>query len=293
MTLFLQKNSKDINIIFQNGSDILKLNVYIDLIFIQNIVINYILLTQTEILLTKKTSKTKKILASTVGAIYVVIMIIFKLSILNYIIAKFFLVIIIVYISFIPKDIKMFFKQIYLFLIISIINVGTVNILKQILNIKSKEIYLEIIIYILSFIISKKIALKTWTLYKHRLKSNNLIYDVKIKLNISTLNYTAFLDTGNTVTSRRKNVVFVRDDIALEKEKNKLKSFDVIVKTISADKTYKAYIPKKISIKANKEYINIQNVGIVFLDNRMFVNKEYNMILNNNIFEEVLGGISI
>lgn len=271
----------------------MRINIQIDLIFIQNIIINYILITQTEILIATKTSIVKKLSASFIGASYVVIMLIYKIKSLDYLIAKIMLVFIIIYIAFMPKKTKRLIKQTYIFLIISTINVGTINILKQVVNLHSNEIYIEIIIYTLSFLISKQIAIRTWRLYKHRLKSNNLIYNVKIKLYKSTLSYKAFLDTGNTVTSKGKNIIFARESKEFKKEKQKLKKIKILVKTISSSKGYTAYIPKKVMIEVNQDYRKIQSIGVVFLEDAMFTNQEYNMILNNNIFEDRLGGISL
>ena len=132
-----------------------------------------------------------------------------------------------------------------------------------------------------------------WKMYKYRLKANNLIYDVKVFIGNNTFKYKALMDTGNTVKNKDTIIIFAEKKTGIDKVIKTLKPFSVSVRTISSNSVFMGVKPEKVEVFINKKYRRLSNVGIVFLEENKFMNKEYNMILNNNIFENKLGGIAL
>ena len=86
------------------------MTIYIDVVLIENLLMNYIILFATGVILKIKIKHIRLILASLVGAIYTIIAYISALRIYSNIFLKFILSLIIIYIAFNPKSVKKLFK---------------------------------------------------------------------------------------------------------------------------------------------------------------------------------------
>ena len=82
------------------------MTIYIDIIFIENIIMNAIILYATSIILKQKVKIIRLIISSTIGSIYSILMYITKLTIYSSIISKFILSIVMIYIAFKPQNSK-------------------------------------------------------------------------------------------------------------------------------------------------------------------------------------------
>ena len=97
------------------------MTVYLDIVFLENIVINYIILYATGIISKSRINQLRIIIGSGIGAIYSIIYYIFKLKIYSSFIIKIILSIIIIYISFNSKNLKQLSKQVLLFYLVSFV----------------------------------------------------------------------------------------------------------------------------------------------------------------------------
>ena len=130
------------------------MTIYLDYIFVENLIIDYILLKQTSYISRKKITNKKAILTSVIASCYVIFMMYLKIEELNYAFCKIVLVIVMVYITFNPKQTRDYLKIAALFFLISVINVGSLMVVMNLLNMQSATAILKLIIYILSFFIS-------------------------------------------------------------------------------------------------------------------------------------------
>ena len=80
------------------------MTIYIDIIFIENIIMNAIILYATSIILKQKVKIIRLIISSTIGSIYSILMYITKFTIYSSTISKFLLSIVIVYTAFKPQN---------------------------------------------------------------------------------------------------------------------------------------------------------------------------------------------
>ena len=97
------------------------MTIYLDIVFIENIIMNYIILYGTAIIAKIIPKHIRLILASTVGAVYAIIAYMSILKIYSNIILKGILSIVIVYIAFNPSNIKKTMKELLLFYLTSFV----------------------------------------------------------------------------------------------------------------------------------------------------------------------------
>ena len=97
------------------------MTIYLDLIFIENIIMNSIILYATSIILKQKTKLLRIIISANIGAIYSIALYITNFKIYMSTISKIILSIIMIYVAFKPSKIKNAFKQVIIFYLTSFI----------------------------------------------------------------------------------------------------------------------------------------------------------------------------
>lgn len=95
------------------------MTIYIDIIFLENLFMNYIILFATGIIIKAPIKIIRTFISSTIGSIYAVISYMSILKICSNIFLKIVLSISMVYIAFNSKNIKMFVKQLMIFYLTS------------------------------------------------------------------------------------------------------------------------------------------------------------------------------
>ena len=178
--------------------------IYLDVIFLENIVINYIILYITG-LISKSIIKQKKILlGAAIGATYSIIYYLLKLKIYSCFIIKIILSIVIIYIAFNSNNFKELFKKVLLFYLTSFVfggaaiatiymaNSQNITILNGVLvgNYTVKTILIGIVVAYFTIIIAFKII-------KTKISKKDLLCDISITLNNKEIKTKAMIDTGN------------------------------------------------------------------------------------------------
>lgn len=95
------------------------MTLYIDIIFLENLFMNYIILYATGIIIKSPIKLIRTFLSSTIGSIYAVVTYMSILEVYSNIFLKIMLSITMVYIAFNPKNVKSFFKQLIIFYLTS------------------------------------------------------------------------------------------------------------------------------------------------------------------------------
>ena len=198
------------------------MTIYIDIIFIENIIMNTIILYATSIILKQKIKIIRLLISSTIGATYSIIMYITKLPIYSSIISKFILSIVMIYIGFRPNNFKKMFKQIIIFYLTSFVFGGVALNLIYFLrpeNISIKnglfagEYALKVIMFgaIIAFLIIK-ISMR---IIKTKFNNKNMYCNIKLKINEKQIETKAMIDTGNLVKEPITNtpVVIVEESL--------------------------------------------------------------------------------
>ena len=189
------------------------MTVYIDVIFIENLIINYIIIYATAIIAKVKVKQIRIFIGSLIGSIYSVIYYLFNLKIYSSVILKIILSIVIIYVSFNSKNLKTLLKQIVLFYMISFIFGGASIAIIYMVNSQNitiqngvligeytiKTVLIGIVIAYLTVVIACKII-------KTKISKKDLICDVKVTLNSKEIETKAMIDTGNLLKEPITNI---------------------------------------------------------------------------------------
>ncbi len=180
------------------------MTIYIDIIIVENLIMNYIILYATGLISKSKKSYLRMFLASLIGAIYATLEYVLKVNIYSNIILKTILSIIIVYVAFYPQNAKKMCKQIVLFYVTTFTFGGIATYLIYVL--KPQNIIIKNGMYVGTYvlkvifigaIVGTIILAIAFKMAKNKLTKKDMICKVKIKLNGKEETVEAMVDTGN------------------------------------------------------------------------------------------------
>ena len=180
------------------------MTIYVDIVLIENLIMNYIILFTTGIVVKLKINQIRIILASLLGAVYSIIAYTGILKIYSSFVLKIVLSILIVYIAFNPQNAKKMWKYILIFYLTSFVFGGAAFALIYI--IKPQDILMRNGLFlgtyplktvILSAIIGFFIIVTAFSIVKSKISKKDMFCDIEIKLNEKIIKTKAMLDTGN------------------------------------------------------------------------------------------------
>lgn len=182
----------------------IEITIYIDIIFLENLIMNSIILYATAIILKNKPKVIRVLLSSMLGSVYAIITYITEIPIYTTAILKAILAIIMIYIAFNPQSIKKMWRQVAIFYLTSFVFGGVA--LYLIYYIKPQDVLMKNGIFVGEYIlkvimlgaivafVTIKISLK---IIKTKISPKDIYCKIKIKLNQKTIETKAMIDTGN------------------------------------------------------------------------------------------------
>lgn len=191
----------------------IKITVYIDLIFFENLIMNSIIIYATAILLKIKPKIWRVLISSSIGGAYAIVIYISKFKIYESIILKIILSIIMVYIAFNPQNMKKLWKQVLIFYLTSFVFGGAA--LYLIYFIKPQNILIKnglfageyvlkaILLGAIMGLVIIKVSIK---IIKTKIRPKDMYCRIKIKLNGKEVQTNAMIDTGNLVKEPITNI---------------------------------------------------------------------------------------
>ncbi len=189
------------------------MTVYIDIIFIENIVINYIILYATGIVSKSKINQKKMIISSLIGAVYSVIYYILKINIYSNMIVKWMLSIAMVYIAFETKNFKVLAKKLVLFYLVSFVFAGAALGIIYMVNTQNITIQNGMIVgsytlktILIGIVVAFIVIIIGFNFAKGKLSRKDLIYNIKIYINGKNVKTKAMMDTGNFLKEPITNI---------------------------------------------------------------------------------------
>lgn len=203
----------------------IKITIYLDIIFLENLIMNSIILYATSIILKIKPKFIKILISSSIGSVYAIMSYITKFEIYTIIISKILLAIIMVYIAFNPQTIKTLCKQLLIFYLTSFV-FGGVS-LYLIYVIKPQDILIKNGMFVGEYVLKVimlgaivafcviKISLK---FIKTKINPKDMYCNIKLTLNGKQIQTKAMIDTGNLVKEPITNtpVVIVESSLLYE-----------------------------------------------------------------------------
>ena len=180
------------------------MTIYIDIIIVENLIMNYIILYATGIISKSKISHLHVFLASLIGAIYAVAEYIIKLNIYSNFVVKIILSVIIIFVAFQPKNVKNMCRQLVLFYVTTFTFGGVATYLIYVL--KPQNIIIKNGIYVGSYILKviflaailgSVIIIVSFKIIKNKINKNDMFCKIKLKLNGKEIVLNTMVDTGN------------------------------------------------------------------------------------------------
>lgn len=180
------------------------MTIYIDIVLIENLIMNYIILFTTGIILKLKIRYLRNFIASLLGAIYSIIAYAGILKIYSSFILKIVLSILIVYIAFNPQSYKKMWKDLLIFYLTSFAFGGATFALIYI--VKPQDIIMKNGLFLgtyplktvmLGTAIAFAIIISAFSIVKSKISKKDIFYEIKIKINNKTVTTRAMIDTGN------------------------------------------------------------------------------------------------
>lgn len=182
------------------------MTVYLDIVFFENLFMNFCIIYCASILSNKKSSIYKMFVGATLGALYYIAILLPQAEFLTYTIFKIFLSIIIVAISFKYVDIYSFVHDLLVFLVVSFVFGGIMYGMYFFVFNKLTIPYYPVKLIIFGAITA--IILLKLTIYRIRcnMEYRKITYMVELSLNGKTKKIKGFLDTGNCLKDPITNV---------------------------------------------------------------------------------------
>ena len=199
------------------------MTIYIDIVLIENLIMNYIILFTTAVVLKIKVNHIRLILASLLGAGYSIIAYMGIIKVYSSIILKIILSVLIIYISFNPQNIKKMCKDLLLFYLVSFVFGGAAFALIYI--IKPQNILMKNGLFLgtytlktvmLGAVVAFCIIIGAFAIIKNKISKKDMFCEIEILINQKKIKTKAMIDTGNMLKEPITNVpVIVVEHILL------------------------------------------------------------------------------
>ena len=180
------------------------MTIYIDVVLIENLIMNYIILLATGLILKIKIEHIRLIIGSLLGAIYTIIGYMGILEIYSSFILKIILSIMIVYIAYYPQTLKKMWKELLFFYLTSFVFGGVAFSLIYI--VKPQEIIMKNGLFlgtyplktvILGAIVAFVIIITAFKIIKSKISKKDLICEITVEIEDKKIITKALIDTGN------------------------------------------------------------------------------------------------
>lgn len=172
--------------------------LYVDIIFFENLIMNYIILYMTKRFSKYKTTYGKLFLGALIGALYIILFFLPLTHALYSITAKIVMSFLIIMIAFLPCTLKDFIRLLSLFYMISFIIGGAAFALLYMLNFNTR-------IIIGALALSIILIYANWGYILKKSAQDNLIHMLRIEVLNEHSEIKALLDTGNTLCDPLSN----------------------------------------------------------------------------------------
>lgn len=278
------------------------MEIYLDIFFLENIILNLIILFETSKMSKMSFSKINILIASFISTTCSLFLNIININLGISAILKILVSILVCLICFIPKNVRCFIKVIVSFYLVSIILGGSIYFL---ISIFLNEFQPERIsanaktIVIVSFGILDISIRKMWKIWKETIKQDELICNLKIEIKKEKIFFNAFIDTGNNAIDIITGlpIIFVQKNrfdffSQISNGINQRREFHQIeVKTINGIKQELiGTIANRIVIINNSKKYHLRNCMICFVNGELDDNNRFDAIIGYNLLLESTRG---
>lgn len=244
------------------------MTVYLDVVLLENLCMNYIILFATGYILKIKQNHIREIISALLGAIYAIITYMQILEMYSTITMKIILSISMVYIAYKPKNIKSLAKQLVIFYLTSFVFGGCAFALLYF--VRPQDILMKDGIYIgtypikialLGCIVGFTITVISFKIVKSKLTKKDMICNIKIYIKEKDIEMPAIIDTGNMLKDpiTRVPVIVVERDILYGILPNKI--LNNLSQIIGGDVSGEIYEEENIEYISKFRVIPFSSIG--------------------------------
>ena len=269
------------------------MTVYVDIILLENLCMNYIILFGTAYIIKTKIKHVRIVVSSVRGAVYVIFVYMKELEIYSNFIVKIILSISMIYIAYSPKNIKAMLKELVVFYLVSFALGGCAFALLYI--VKPQNIFMKNGVYIgtyplkivlLGGIVGFTITYIAFKVVKSKLSNKELIYTVKIFVGEKMLETNVLLDTGNML----KDPISKLPVVLIDKKKlneiipnNLLDSIDNILGGECKENNYDSEFQKRLRVIPFNSVGKQNGIILGIKADRVIVLNDIEEIENDNV----------
>ena len=273
--------------------------IYLDIILIENILMNYIILFGTGFIQKIKIKNSRIIISSIIGAIYSIIAYLKIIPEYSNIIMKVILSIIMIEVGFYPKNVKKMLKTLLLFYLVSFVMGGCALAMLYLIS-PSKITFRNGVlvgtypmkITLIAGFIGFLIIQYSFKLNKSKLRKQDLVCDITIKICGKLIKTKAFIDSGNNLKDpiTKSPVVIIEKELInknininqIKGGDNKIKLRLIPFKAIGKPNGLLIGIKAEyIELKYDEENIIINNVVLGLNDKK--ISKHYSALIGLNL----------
>ena len=180
------------------------MTIYLDIVFFENVLMNFIIIYATGVVVKCIIKKRKVIIASCIGALYTVLMYMDIIPIYSNVIMKIILSFALIYVAFTPKSLKQLLKYMLIFYLVTFVFGGCVFALMYFLEPQMVQLKNGVFvgayplkIAVIGGIIAFIVVQISFKVVKFKLSKKDMIYNIEVSINGLSVNIKALLDTGN------------------------------------------------------------------------------------------------
>ena len=192
------------------------MTVYIDVVFLENLILNVIILYATSLIAKMNLKIIRTLISASIGSIYAIMYYIFQIGLYSNIIFKFVLSVIMIYVAFNPKEFKTLLKVLILYYLTSFVFGGASLSVIYLVNAQRINIQNGMIIgkytmntILTGIIIAFIVIVIAFKIIKSKISKNDLFCDIRFKINNKEIKTKAMLDTGNLLKEPITNIPVV------------------------------------------------------------------------------------
>lgn len=237
------------------------MKIYLDYIFLENLVVNTVVIIETIIFTNSHISKKRRNLIIILDTFISCL-----INIIPQINNCFFYIIfssITLLILFRFKNFYEYMKKISCYYLIYFLYIGIIIAFSIIFKINLEKILFKIIAYILSGLLLHFLVKDMWKMWKTKIRYRDLYYTLKI----NNVEINSFVDTGNTVKDpiSNLNVIFLNNELKDKINLNEYNKVEIEVLTVNGNNIKEGYIVKNVLvIKDGKKIANIPEIILCF-----------------------------
>lgn len=292
------------------------MTIYIDLVFLENVFMNFIIIYATSIIIKKELKIIRILFGSIIGALYACIYYVTKMEIYSNIFLKIILSMVIVYISFNSEKIKTFLKELLIFYLTSFTFGGVTFALLYFISpgdiLFKNGVLIGIYplkMILIGGIIGFIIIIASFKTIKNKIAKKDMYCILKIIFNNKSITTRAIIDTGNFLKEPLTGypVIIVEKDALINTiSANILNNLENIVCGLQPiDNIYMQKIklipftalgtesglivgikPDEISINYQGNYLQENNVIIGIYDKKISNNDKYKALVGLDLIEK-------